>query len=371
MNNKSTIAAFGFRSIPFSDGCAGADKFALELYPRLVKRNYKIIAYNRLYKGQKKKCDVYKGIKLIHFKTVNVKLFDTLIHSFKSVIHIIFFSKAKTVHIQGNNGLWIPILYLFGKRVYHSIDGTEWERDKWSFLSKSIIYMTSFLSVYFAKNIIFDNIFTQRFFEKKFNKKFLFIPFGSETPNINNDSEILNKLDLKKDDYFLFVGRFIPDKGVHYLIKAFNKLKTNKKLVLIGGAPTPSKYEKNIYNNNNKNIIIPGFKYGNDVNVLIKNAYTYIQPSDLEGLSPIILTVLGIGTPLICSDIKENKYIIGNGFNNYFKKSNIRSLTNIMEFYLNNYEKVKFNSNELKSKILKKYCWEDIADKHNLEFIKD
>tara|TARA_B100001250_G_C19816616_1_gene798764 strand:+ start:7472 stop:8584 length:1113 start_codon:yes stop_codon:yes gene_type:complete len=370
MKNKLIIAAFGFRSIPFSDGCAGADKFALELYPRLIKKNYKIIAYNRLYSGQKIKYNSYKGINLIYFKTLNIKLFDTLIHSFKSVIHIILFSKADIVHIQGNNGLWIPILSLFGKKVYHSIDGTEWKRDKWSFISKSIIYLTSFFSVYFSKNIIFDNIFTKKFFEKKFNKKFSFIPFGSEIPHIKDDDKILKKNNLKKNEYFLFVGRFIPDKGVHYLIEAYKKLNTNKKLVLVGGAPTPSNYEKRIFESSSKNIIVPGFKYGNEVNVLIKNAFTYIQPSDLEGLSPVILTVLGIGTPLICADLEENKFIINNEIDCYFEKSSPESLAKKMTFYIENYNKLAINSEKLKLRILKDFSWEDIAEKHNLEFRK-
>jgi glycosyltransferase involved in cell wall biosynthesis len=43
------IAAFGFRFIPPQDGSAGADKFAVELYSRLVKKGIEVIAYNRIY----------------------------------------------------------------------------------------------------------------------------------------------------------------------------------------------------------------------------------------------------------------------------------------------------------------------------------
>lgn len=37
---------------------------------------------------------------------------------------------------------------------------------------------------------------------------------------------------LRKDDYILFLGRIVPEKGVHYLIDAFGKLDTDKKLVI-------------------------------------------------------------------------------------------------------------------------------------------
>lgn len=65
-SSKLYIAAFGgFRSIPPKAGGAGADKFALELYPRLIERGHSVIAYVRSYPGET--CDAdqeYKGMKL-------------------------------------------------------------------------------------------------------------------------------------------------------------------------------------------------------------------------------------------------------------------------------------------------------------------
>ncbi|MDZ7634107.1 MAG: glycosyltransferase [Bacteroidales bacterium] len=97
--------------------------------------------------------------------------------------------------------------------------------------------------------------------------------------------------------FLLFVGRFIPDKGVHLLIKAFEKVDTNKKLVLVGGSPNPSAYEEEIHKTIDNRIVFAGYVYGNDTNILMKNAYAYVQPSLIEGLSPVILTVMGLGTP--------------------------------------------------------------------------
>ena len=94
-----------------------------------------------------------------------------------------------------------------------------------------------------------------------------------------------------------------------FLIKAFETVKTEKKLVLVGGSPNPGDYEKKFTETSDKRIIFAGYVYGDDTNILMKNAYVYVQPSLIEGLSPVILTVMGLGTPLICSDIVENKFI--------------------------------------------------------------
>ena len=84
---------------------------------------------------------------------------------------------------------------------------------------------------------------------------------------------------------------------MHLLVEAFEKLKTDKKLVLIGGSPNPDEYETKIKSTTDKRIIFPGYVYGDDTNILIQNAFSYIQPSLIEGLSPVILTVMGLGTP--------------------------------------------------------------------------
>ena len=51
---KLRIAAFGgFRSIPPKAGAAGSDKFAVELYPRIVNGGISLLAYCRIYPGDK------------------------------------------------------------------------------------------------------------------------------------------------------------------------------------------------------------------------------------------------------------------------------------------------------------------------------
>ncbi len=238
------IAAFGFRSIPPANGAAGADKFALELFPRLVKRGHSVIAYNRRYPDVFVDIADYKGVKIKTFKTTATKGFDTLLHSLKCTLDIIVNNTADVVHIQnGGNSIWALPLRLFGKKVFISQDGVDWKRDKWPWYGKAYLKLSAYLTAHLPNEVIFDNVIAKKLFEEKFNKTFKFIPFGSEVEVGNEDIGILKRLDLQKGGYYLFVGRFIPDKGLHYLIPAFNHADTNKKLVLIGGSPNPSLYE--------------------------------------------------------------------------------------------------------------------------------
>jgi glycosyltransferase involved in cell wall biosynthesis len=357
------IASFGFRSIPPASGSAGADKFALEFLPRLAARGFKVTGYNRIYPGQEEGPQSYQGVNIVYQKTINKSGIDSVIHSFKVCCHIIGKNTADVVHIQGNNALFALILKIFGKKIILSIDGgPEWERPKWSYIMSKFVLANAYIAVKTAKYIAIDNVFTKELFEKKFKREFEFISFGSEIKNVH-ETAILQKLGLQKDEYFLFVGRFIPDKGLQYLIPAFEKLATGKKLVLVGGSPNPSEFEVNLKKTADPRILFAGFIYGDDTVTLMKNAYSYIQPSDIEGLSPVILSVMGLGTPLICSDIKENKYIVHEDAL-LFEKSNINSLSDALQFSLDNREKHIQLAETGKKRILREYSWETITDQY-------
>jgi len=368
MNKKLRIAAFGFRSIPMREGCAGADKFASELFPRLVNSGHDVIGYNRLYPGQLPLADEFMGVKLKNFKTIKTKGFDTLLHSFKCTIDIILRNTADIVHIQnGGNSIWALFLRLAGKKVFLSQDGIDWNRNKWPWYGKIFLKLSSYLTAHLPNQVIFDNVFAKELFENQYGKKYDFIPFGSDVPDFSESDEIFDKLNITKGEYFLFIGRIIPDKGLHYLIPAFNQVSTTKKLVLVGGSPNPSDYEREIRSTKDNRIIFSGYIYGDDALRLMKHAYCYIQPSDVEGLSPVVLNVMGIGTPIICSDIKENIYAVSDNAI-LFKKGDIDSLISSLETSLNSVDLLQKNASLSKERALSLFSWDKVAHDHERVF---
>jgi glycosyltransferase involved in cell wall biosynthesis len=361
------IAAFGgFRSIPPKEGGAGSDKFAFELYPRLVKLGCELTAYCRIYPDEKQfiKHNEYEGIKIKYFKTVSKAGFDTLVHSLKATFDILVHNTGDVVHIHsGANSIWVLFLRCAGKRVYLSQFAMDWKRDKWPWYGKLFYRVSNFLTAMFPTAVVFDNIFTKEYFEKKFKRQYYFIPYGAEVKEPPAYPEILNKIGIKPGNYFLFVGRFIPDKGVHLLINAFEKVNTDKKLVLVGGSPNPSAYEDEIHKTSDKRIIFAGYVYGDDTNILMRYAYVYVQPSLIEGLSPVILTVMGLGTPLICSDIIENKFITGENAT-HFASGDAGSLAEKINFSLNNEGKLKDMAEKGREDILTRFNWDAVTEKY-------
>jgi len=361
------IAAFGgFRAIPPKEGGAGSDKFAFELYPRLVKAGCELTAYCRIYPDeyQRPETGEYEGIMLKYFHTVRRAGFDTLLHSLKATFDIILRNTADVVHIHsGANSIWAVLLRCAGKRVYVSQFAMDWKRDKWPWYGKLFYRFSNYLTAFFPNAVVFDNIFTKEYFEEKFRRNFYFIPYGAEVKEPPSDDTILRKLGVTPGNYILFVGRFIPDKGVHLLVKAFESVSTGMKLVLVGGSPNPGSYEQEISKTKDERIVFAGYVYGDDTNILMKNAYVYVQPSLIEGLSPVILTVMGLGTPLLCSDIVENKFITGDNAI-LFRSGDSESLAEKIGYGLNHPDHMKEMAENGKTDILSRFNWDSVAEKY-------
>jgi glycosyltransferase involved in cell wall biosynthesis len=357
------IATFSFRSIPLRPGCAGADKFALELYPRLVARGHQVVAYNRLFKGEEPLGTEYRGVVTENFYTpTRKKGFDSILHSLQVCWDIIRHDRADVVHMQnGGNSPFALLLRLFGKKVFLSQDGVDWKRAKWPWYGRLYLWMTQYLTAIAPHAVIFDNVFCKAEFEKRFGRTYDFIPFGSEIDESKLDETVLEELGLEPGGYFLFVGRFIPDKGLHYLVPAFERLQTDKKLVLVGGAPNPSEYERQILSTKDPRIVFPGYVYGGRTHALMKNAFAYVQPSDIEGLSPVVLENMALATPVICSDIVENQYVVGEtGLQ--FRKSDTDDLLAKLRWALDNPETMRVNGQRGRERARREFSWEAVAE---------
>ena len=291
-----------------------------------------------------------------------------MLHSAKVCWDIITKNTADVVHLQnGGNSPFALVLRLAGKKVFLSQDGVDWKRDKWPWYAKAYLWLTQYLTAVAPHAVIFDNIFCKAEFEKKFGKSYDFIPFGSEVSQDNLDMSILDELGLKPGEYFLFVGRFIPDKGLQYLIPAFEKLNTGKKLVLVGGAPNPSDFERKAMSTKDERILFPGFLYGSKTHALMKHAYAYVQPSDIEGLSPVVLENMGLGTPIICSDIEENKYVVADtGL--LFRKSDPHDLLAKLQWALANPEQMRQNGLRGRTRALAEFSWDVVTDAYEACF---
>lgn len=313
----------------------------------------------------------FRGVQVIGLRTFRRSGFEAFLHSARATFDIIVHNRADIVHIQnGGNSPFALILRLCGKKTFLSEDGNEWERGKWSLIGKMYLRLTMLLTAFVHNQVIFDNVFTRAFFEKRFKRKYAFIPFGADVTYDPENERILDKLGLTPGSYFLFVGRFIPDKGLHYLLPAFAMLDTDKQLVLVGGSPNRSAYQESLYACTDPRVKFPGYVYGGEVHALMRNCYAYVQPSDLEGLSPVILESAYLGAPVICSDIEANWYALReHGI--YFAKSNPQDLAAKLAAALNDPAWLKSHGEAQARHVRSHFSWDHVVEQHEQIFLDD
>jgi|APSaa5957512535_1039671.scaffolds.fasta_scaffold84788_1 alpha-maltose-1-phosphate synthase len=160
-------------------------------------------------------------------------------------------------------------------------------------------YIESELKMYEESNIILvPSQFVKNTFDKKLMNKVYVNEFGTDTENFFPDDKI-----RKSDKFFdiLFIGQISLQKGLHYLVEAFNKLNHPNKRLHIVGMDTGDKYffDKIL---NKENIIIYGHVPQNKLNEIINKCHVFVLPSIQDGFGIVTLQALSAGCPIIVTE---------------------------------------------------------------------
>ena len=214
----------------------GVEIVVYELSKRMVSLGHEVTVYNRKGKHvldkkiKQEKIKELDGIKVKEVFTIDKKGLAAMTSSFFATVKILF-SDAEIVHYHAEGPCaWMWIIKWFSKKkVIATIHGLDWQRAKWGGFATKYIKHGEKVAVKYADEIIVLSKNVQDYFKKEYNRKTVFIPNGVSKPEVLKPSIIKEKFKLKKDDYILFLGRVVPEKGIHYLIEAFNNIKTDKK----------------------------------------------------------------------------------------------------------------------------------------------
>jgi glycosyltransferase involved in cell wall biosynthesis len=153
------------------------------------------------------------------------------------------------------------------------------------------------------------------------------------------------------------------EKGIHYLIDAYQKLTTDKKLVIAGDTSDTDDYVSMLKEKakDNPNIIFTGFVSGDILKEIYSNSYINVLPSDIEGMSLCLLESLAYKNVLLCSDIPENSSVAEDKAI-YFKKGDIEDLTAKLQFLCDDTAFVEKSREGVDEFVLNKYSWQEVAE---------
>lgn len=361
------IAMIGHKRVPSREG--GVEIVVEELSRRMACLGNKVDVYNR--SGSHVSGSAFdsigselpENIRVITIPTPENKTLNAFVYSFLASLRALF-GRYDVIHFHAEGPAAMCFLpKLFGIRTVVTIHGLDWQRSKWGGFASKYLKFGEKTAARCADEIIVLSDAVRDYFKKEYGRNTVYIPNGITQPDFEDIAEAAEKYGLKKDRYILYLGRIVPEKGIHYLIEAYSDMKTDMPLVIAGGSSHSEEYFARLKRSaEGKNIIFTDFVQGRMLRELYSNAYLYVLPSDLEGMPISLLEAMSYSNCCLTSDIPECTQVCGENAV-YFRKSSVADLKNKLEYLIKNSDTVLEYKSRAHDYIISKYSWDDVVNR--------
>ncbi|MDD9266223.1 glycosyltransferase [Paenibacillus sp. GCM10023248] len=193
--------------------------------------------------------------------------------------------------------------------------------------------------------------------------------------SIPNEKEVT--INTKCTRKFVFLGRFIEEKGLIYLIEAIKKLNDKYQgefcVDMYGDGPLVDEITYLVNKNKLNNVTIKGFVDPKNVFEILKEYDSFLMPSIQEGFPYTLIEAFSAGLIVIASEVGGIPEAINDGVNGYLVKTkNSIDLASKMEYVINltidEFVQLKQNSLDSSKKYSIKNMIESI-EKHYFEVL--
>jgi glycosyltransferase involved in cell wall biosynthesis len=297
------IAMIGLRGIPATYG--GVERAVEELAAHIVGRGHEVTVYARSgYSAPHVR--EHRGIKVVRMPQVNTKHAEAASHTAIAIAHALGSRRFDVIHLHATGpGALSPLVRLAGTPVVVTVQGLDWRREKWGPGARTVLKLAARLTAEGPHRTIVVSRELERHFREQYGAQPVYIPNGVQVEREVGEAP---QPDLRSDAFVLFLGRLVPEKHVHTLIRAYRRVKGDMPLVIAGPDSHSPTYVDQLRalaaGDNRVRLIVP--QYGGDKAWLMQNALAFVQPSSIEGLPIALLEALSAGRFPIVSAIPEN-----------------------------------------------------------------
>lgn len=361
------IAIIGSRGYPYV--YSGYETFVSEVVPRLTKQDVEVHVYchKQLFSSRPKQIN---GIYLHYIPSIQSKSLSQWSNSFLSTCHALTKGYDVILYVNSANGIFGILTKLFRKKTAINVDGLEWLRPKWKGLGAKVFYFASKMATRWMDRIITDADAMREIYLKEFKTDSAVIAYGANI-RYSKQAKLINKWSLKPNEYYLIVGRLIPDNNALTILQEFVKSSSDKKLVIVGDVPYDDEYAINIKKVKDERILFTGYVNGSDeLAELYHNCFAYFHGHEFGGTNPTLLKALAYGCAIIALDTIFSREVLKNeDYGMYFTKDT-DSLSHLINCIEKDSELLKSYRDKSRNRILENYTWEKIAQQY-LDLFED
>lgn len=357
-NQPLKIAIIGSRGYPIV--YSGYETFVKEVSERLVAQNIGVRVYCQKHLFSTRP-ETINGVELMYMPTLQTKSLNQLVHSFFSMIHACCSKVDVILVVNAANGPFGLISLLAQKKTLINVDGLEWLRPKWKGLGAAYFKFAAKLATLFYNTIITDAQAMRQVYLKTFKANSTVIAYGADIRHSKNPS-LIDGFGLRPNEYFLIVGRLIPDNNSDVILEGFKKANSNKKLVIVGDVPYQDAYAQSMKAHANEHILFLGYVTDSDVLAeLYHQSYAYLHGHEYGGTNPTMLKAMAYGCAILALDTVFNREMLENGEFGWFFQKTSDSVALYLQQAENNPQAVQTLKAKARDGITQKYNWDEVT----------
>lgn len=266
-------------------------------------------------------------------------------------------------------------------QIFVNPDGLEWKRDKWNKLEKRFLKYCEKRLVLNADLVVCDSKNIEQYLGDTYPNvkgKTIYVAYGADLKESIYPEDKVNawlySYSVERGQYYLIVGRFVPENNYEVMIAEFMKSSTHKPLVIVTNVENNKFYKdlkkKTCFEQDNR-IKFAGTVYDAELLKKIREcAYAYIHGHEVGGTNPSLLEALASTKLNLLLDVGFNREVAGDGALYWSKEcGNLKTLINHVE-EMDTYQ-IDEISSKAKNAIVEQFNWGYICDKYEHLFLKE
>ena len=276
-------------------------------------------------------------------------------------------------------------IHKLGGKVYLNPDGHEWMRAKWSKPIRRYWKASEQMMVKYCDLAICDSVNIEKYIHEQYDGKGIngknpnttFIAYGADlTPSklSDDDEKLVNwykEKGLSKKNYYLVVGRFVPENSFEIMIREFMKSKSNKDFALITNVNDKflNELENKLHFRSDPRIKFVGTVYDQELLKKIReNAYAYFHGHTVGGTNPSLIEALGSTDLNLLVDVGFNREV-AEDCALYWERKNGKLARLINNVECMSGDKIAEMGNKAKERVTEEYTWEKICGQYETVFL--
>ena len=262
-------------------------------------------------------------------------------------------------------------IHKLGGKIFLNPDGHEWMRAKWSAPVRKYWKFSEKVMVKGSDLIVCDSKNIEKYIQETYHvSNTTFIAYGAETePSKCSEGKYekwLTEKDLRRGEYYLIVGRFVPENNYETMIKEYMNSHTKKDFAIITNSNDQLKkelQEKLGYQKDNR-IKFVGTVYDQELLKKIREeAYGYFHGHEVGGTNPSLLEALGSTKLNLLLDVGFNREVAEDAALYWTKEDgNLSSLIDKADALSE--EEIELLGQKAKKRIKDAYSWEYICQRY-------